>query len=1034
MNFRLLAFATLALPFTFSALHAAPSGSYADWRIQVWGPVDGLIDAISGPEADFDGDGLKNSLEYTLGTDPTTPNASAFDSMDMGPGASLSFRYSQFDNAVGAAVWPEYATDLSLPNPWTTADGINLDVTGDGVAAVASSFASSSFVGTLSGPATAYIRLNSSVDADADGDTASQNWVWVEAENGGTNSSWPGLSSDNMRWTQAPQIFSRPFNIPADSTYTVWARKRWEQRDWQWRVDGGPWNFVASAPLEDVQIYHVTNSGDRIGWQIAGEITLSAGNHTLEVQNLAPNNGFHGWDCFLFIDYPFTPSGEAQPDELAATPEPGKFLFEPEVDPYTYSPIDLRFLNEPFAGSKGYISTQGEDFIHNDTGEKVRFWAANASSGIAALNRESVDEMARHLSKRGVNLIRYHSPFWIQSGSNFGNINESKLDDIFYFVASLKQEGIYTGFSIYFPLWADYWDSVGYFPPSGTDNTFAALYHDPALQAIYRNFWTQLLTRVNPYTGLALKDDPAVAYLEMVNEDSYLFWTFTPRGNIPQEQIDILEPLFGTWATDKYGSLQTAFNTWNQSEPGDDVATGQAGFDNSVIFRATSDGPQSQRDADAVTFLAQLQKQFYDDTYDFLKNTIGFKAPITGSNWKTADPQYLDPLDKWSNTGADFMDRHGYYGSSTEGPSNSFDVLDTQVYYDRAAVKFQNNEGVDEGSFGHVVYDLRHNNLPSIISETDYPEPNRYRADQPFVHAAYASLQGSDGIVFFSITGPRFLNAIEKWPLQSPMTLGQFPAFAYIYRQGLVQEAPSVAEFDLLLDDLFALEGAPVSAPQNFDDLRDADIPPGGQIPGASTIDPLAYLVGKVGLNYVESDPTSDVISLEPFIDRTDKVVDSFTGELEWDWGNGLITMDTPQAQGVTGFLLDTIIAKAGPLDLTDVSIVSGMHYGTIILVSLDGKPITESGKMLLQIGTEERPTGWDETGTSPGPKTINSIGNGPFQLTEVDGTVTINRPDAASLTVTPLDFNGYRTDTPPTTGANPITLQSDVIYYLIED
>ncbi len=1030
MKLRLLAAAVGTAALFPCILHAVPSGTYGDWRIQVWGPVDGANDLISGPDADPDGDGIKNALEFVLGLDPTSPEASPFDALEMGPGTSMSFRYSQFENAVGASVWAEYATDLTQASPWNPADGTTLNVTSDGTSGAESGAASSAFKGTLSGGPNAFVRLASDVDFDAVAPDDTLNWVWVEAETGGNNSTWPGLSSNNQRWIGSNVTFTRTVSIPADSTYTVWARKRAEQRDWQWRINSGAWNFVAAEPLTDVVPYRTPPGPDRVGWQIAGTVTLNAGNYNFTVQNLSTaSQNFHAWDCFLFIDGPFTPSGELQPDQLGSTPESGKFIFEPEADPYTYSPIDMRFLNEPFAGSKGFIAAQGENFIHSDTGEQVRFWAANLGSGVAALNRSQVDELARHLAKRGVNLVRYHSPFWTQSGGNFGNIDESKIDDIFYLVAAMRREGIYTGLSIFFPLWADYWDLVGYFPPSGTNDTFGALYYDPQLQAIYNNFWTQLLTRVNPYTGVPLKDEPAVAYAEMVNEDSLLFWTFTPTDNIPDQSIELLEPIFGAWAANKYGTLQNAFNTWNQPEPGDDASAGRAGFDRSLVFNATSNGPQRLRDADTATFLAQHQKEFYEDTYDFIKNTLGYKGMVTGSNWKTGDPRVLDPLDKWSNTVADFMDRHGYYGSSVTGTNSSFDVLTGQVYYDRAAVKFQNNQGVDEGSFDHVVFDLRHNNLPSIISETDYPEPNRYRADQPFIHAAYASLQGSDGIVFFALDGPSYLSKIEKWPLQSPMTLGQFPAFAYIYRKFLVQEGASVAEFDLLLDDLFALEGAPVSAPQNFDELREDDIPPGGGIPGASTIDPLAFLVGKVGLNYVTSDPTSDVISLETYIDRTFKIATSITFELFWDWGNGVVYMNAPQAQGATGFL-----SAVGTVALTDITVTTSMTYGTIVAVALDDKPLSESGKILLQIGTEERPTGWTETGSSPGPKTITSLGTAPFQLTQINGTFSLNRPDAGSLTVTPLDENGYRTDATPITGATSLTLQPDVLYYLIED
>jgi len=1010
----LLALALLASP---GAL-AAPDATYADWRLQVWGPITGADDAISGTDADPDLDGIRNALEFLLGLDPTRPDPSPYDSVQPVPGPALEFRFQSYDRALGASLRPEFTTDLGAS--WNPVDGSNLQLDPDGDPG---GFASTPHLATLAAPGTAFFRLAAEVDPDATAPVDGLDYVLINA--GGGGDPFTELVDDDILWINAGLSFTRSFTAPSDGTYAVWVRKRWEEHPFRWRVDDGPWTTVDVA-REDVRIYNPENAGDRVGWFQSGSVELEAGSGDFEINSL--HTAYSGWDAILLTEIPYLPDGENPPSTDPPPTEPGRFPFLPEPDPFTHSPIDLRHLNERFAGQHGFITTQGENFIHSDSGESVRFWAANAGAGIGALARESIDEMARHLAKRGVNLVRYHSPFWVQSGADFGDIDEDRLDDIHYLVAALRREGIYTAFSIYFPLWADLSGTsfAGYPTPGSGGRSFGTLYHDPAFQAIYRNWWTQLLTRNNPYTGRALRDEPAVAYLEMVNEDSYLFWTFKPNDDVPAEQVDILEPLFGDWAAAKYGSLANAFATWGQAEAGDDLGAGRAGFNTNLVWRATAAGPQSTRDADTVAFLADQQRAFHLETHDFLKNTLGFRGAITGSNWKTGDTRYLDPLDKWSNTVADFMDRHGYYGSSVSGEASGYDVRVGQTFHDRAAVRFQSSTGVDEGSFSHPVFDLRHDNLPSFISETDHPEPNRFRADQPFLHAAYASLQGSDGIVFFSITGPRFLGTIDKWPLQSPMTLGQFPAFASIYRRGLVEEAGSVAEFDLLVDDLKALGGAPVSAPQNFDDLRAEDIPPGDPIPDADSIDPLAFLVGKVGLNYVDQNPGSSVINLENFIDRDAKVVTSSTGQLVWDYGTGVVTMNAPAAQGATGFL-----DAAGPLALGDLTIDCTLEYGTVVLLSLDDRPIATSERLLLQIGTEERPTGWATSGSNP--KTIDSLGGSPFQLKQIGGTLALARPDAASLTVTPLDFNGYRTSAPPLTGAAPLTLLPDVIYYLIE-
>ena len=53
--------------------------------------------------------------------------------------------------------------------------------------------------------------------------------------------------------------------------------------------------------------------------------------------------------------------------------------------------------------------------------------------------------------------------------------------------------------------------------------------------------------------------DPTLAFLEIQNEDSLLFWTFSPYENVPAAQMELLERAFGRWLATKYGSIARAF-------------------------------------------------------------------------------------------------------------------------------------------------------------------------------------------------------------------------------------------------------------------------------------------------------------------------------------------------------------------------------------------------------------------------------------------------------------------------------------------
>jgi hypothetical protein len=81
----------------------------------------------------------------------------------------------------------------------------------------------------------------------------------------------------------------------------------------------------------------------------------------------------------------------------------------------------------------------------------------------------------------------------------------------------------------------------------------------------------------------------------------------------------------------------------------------------------------------------------------------------------------------------------------------------------------------------------------------------------------------------------------------------------------------------------------------------------------------------------------------------------------------------------------------------------------------MDGKPIKGSRKLLVQVGTVVRPTGWQEKdatfeGDDKKPiqgKQIVAVGKSPFQITNADATVTVTNPLLKSATL--LDANGMK-------------------------
>ena len=173
--------------------------------------------------------------------------------------------------------------------------------------------------------------------------------------------------------------------------------------------------------------------------------------------------------------------------------------------------------------------------------------------------------------------------------------------------------------------------------------------------------------------------------------------------------------------------------------------------------------------------------------------------------------------------------------------------------------------------------------------------------------------------------------------------------------------------------------------------------------------DPLAFLVGRVEVKYGGDPAKTTTVDLAKYIDKEKKVVRSITGEIRLDHGIGLCTVDSPKAQGASGFL-----AKAGEIKLGDLTIRSGNEYATVAVVAMDDQPLRASGKILVQVGTSSRLTGWK---TKPAQfkgdgkqmlqgYEIVATGLPPWRIVNTDVTLTLNNPKIKTATL--LDTSGY--------------------------
>ena len=202
---------------------------------------------------------------------------------------------------------------------------------------------------------------------------------------------------------------------------------------------------------------------------------------------------------------------------------------------------------------------------------------------------------------------------------------------------------------------------------------------------------------------------------------------------------------------------------------------------------------------------------------------------------------------------------------------------------------------------------------------------------------------------------------------------------------------------------------------------------PGASGSGERPPNQLAYFVGKVTQGFTQDGPSRLASEdIDGYVDLDAKVIRSVTGELEWDYGGGVVTVDTPMSQGATGFL------KAyGAVETADLLISSGNGYVSILAISLDGKALAESGKVLVQAMTDEKNKGWS---TIEG--FILDLGGFPLLVRKVDAEVAFKGRPAPSRVVA-LDENGYELGDPlpfeAFGGGFTVRLPEAAIYTVIE-
>ena len=447
------------------------------------------------------------------------------------------------------------------------------------------------------------------------------------------------------------------------------------------------------------------------------------------------------------------------------------------------------------------------------------------------------------------------------------------------------------------------------------------MYFNDRLKKAYKSWVRYLYTETNPYTGIPLKDDPAVALIQIKNEDGVFWWTMQM---VKPELKDLVSRKFAAWLKTRYGSLARASEAWGgESLSGDDPAS--ATMDLYMIWDMTQpqEGGKARRLADQTEFYARIQFDFYREIHDYYRGDLGCKQLINPNNWKTADPTRLNDLERWSYSSCEVPALNRYYAPGHVGENNGWRIDPGHHYTGESAL-------LHPGDLPVAVKQVA--GSPMIITESGWNLPQVYQSEAPALISAYQSLTGHDAFYWFYITSRDYMEfpyfeftkdsagmyAMNRWTYATPGGIAQFPAYALLYRKGYISEGETMIHEVRTMDELWNREIPLISEDVSFDPNRD-------QLDGVKTVatsgglSPLAFLTGPVEAVY-NGDPGDTYVheKLQELIDYENGIVRSITEELELNYKEGIFTFDAPAAAGVSGFL-----GTDDPIELMDVSIES---------------------------------------------------------------------------------------------------------------
>lgn len=579
--------------------------------------------------------------------------------------------------------------------------------------------------------------------------------------------------------------------------------------------------------------------------------------------------------------------------------------FEPARAVLKGSALDFSRLLDAPAGKYGFAFAKGgEIFFEKRPDIPARFYGSNLCFQANYPDRENADKLADEFAATGYNILRLHHYDDLlidKSSPDLLSFDAEKLDRLDYLVAAMKKRGVYVTTDLFVSRKLAGNSVEPEFGWNGEMNaTKAAFYVSPKAADNFRAFAKKLLEHVNPYTGLAWKDDPAIVSLSLVNENT----------------------IFGV-----YESLRPYFD----------------GLFREWLAKNSIAADEKNSDFLRKRFLSEICRKFFAEQKAFLRS-LGVRAMLADQNFWEGYPVAL------LRKNCDIVDSHMYFGHPhfIEKPW-------------RLPAKMKTESAISE--YGGCI-ELSASQIagkPFSITEWNYVNNNDHAAEGAFLMGAYGALHKWDMLCRFAyshgeIDFSKPAGTIGYFDTNTnPVAALSDRAGALFFLRGDVGASkfsiPALLPEDYLLRPENRYNRSPLLKRVGLYAATEIELnptPAGFKIPASA---PFAVAAERSVAEQNKFDRPVLVDSADFLpelqkltagkIDIENEVYESETSEMVLDKKRGTWKLATPRSEAF-------ISPEGGLFEGNFANIKNSRGWSCVLLASIDGKPLKDSSRILI--------------------------------------------------------------------------------------